>query len=45
MDGILELLADVGLAFLCLVVVVFVVALVLVTKEALREANGEDKAE
>jgi hypothetical protein len=45
MDGILELLADVGLGFLCLLAVVFVAALVLVVKEALREINGEDNTQ
>jgi hypothetical protein len=45
MDEILELLADVGMGFLFIVVVVFVAALVLVTREALREINGKDKAD
>ena len=45
MDEILQVLANIGLAFLGLVVVVFVVALVLVTREALREVNGKDKAD
>ena len=45
MDEILQVLANIGLAFLGLVVVVFVVALVLVTREALREVNGKDKTD
>jgi hypothetical protein len=42
MDEILELLANIGAGFLLLVIVVFAVALVLVTRRALAEID-EDK--
>jgi hypothetical protein len=42
MDGILEVLSNIGMGFLLLVVLGLVWALVLAVREALRQVNGKD---